>query len=73
MTLTCAQLETLLPEFFDGSLPTTLADAAGEHLATCTSCTATVSELGQVRRLIRDRSALRLDQEVKERIRQSLQ
>ncbi len=73
MKLTCEQLEALLPEFFDGALPTNLSDAAGEHLATCTSCTATVDELGQVRDLVRERAALRLDQNARDRIRRTLQ
>jgi anti-sigma factor RsiW len=73
MKLTCDQLEALLPEFFDGELPTNLSDAAGQHLATCTSCTATISELGQVRDLVRDRAALRLDQTTRDRIREALQ
>jgi anti-sigma factor RsiW len=73
VNLNCDQLESLLPEFFDGTLPAALADAAGDHLATCTSCTATVSELGQVRDLVHDRAALQLDQQARTRIRESLQ
>jgi len=72
MTMTCDELETLLPEFFDGSLSKAQETAAAEHLATCDQCRIQVSGLEGVGELYRRHGRLTLPDEARERIRQAL-
>ena len=72
MTMTCDELDTLLPEFFDGSLNETQEAAAAEHLATCDQCRLQVSELEGVGELYRRHGRLTLPDDARERIKQAL-
>lgn len=72
MIVTCDQLESLLPEFFDGSLTAGQEAAAANHLATCTDCRTVVSELEGVSSLSRAHGRLRLPDDARARIRESL-
>ena len=72
MTLTCDELETLLPEFLDGSLNKSQEAAAAEHLATCDQCRIQVSELEGVGALYRRHGRLTLPDEARKRIEQAL-
>jgi len=67
-SLTCDQLDTLLPEFFDGSLEPDQELAAAEHLATCDQCRIQLSELEGVGELYRRHGRLTLPPEARERI-----
>lgn len=69
MTMTCDQLETLLPEFFDGALTADQETAAANHLATCTNCRTVVSELEGVSSLSHTHGHLKLPDDAKARIR----
>ena len=72
MTMTCDQLDTLLPEFFDGTLTAEQEAAAADHLATCTDCRTVVSELEGVGSLYRTHGRLKLPNDARERIREAL-
>ena len=72
MIMTCDQLDTLLPEFFDGALSAEQETAAADHLATCTDCRTVVSELEGVSSLSRTHGRLKLPNDAKERIRAAL-
>jgi hypothetical protein len=48
MTISCDQLDSLLPDVFGGGLSFEDEEAAAEHLATCNHCRVTVSDLEQV-------------------------
>jgi predicted anti-sigma-YlaC factor YlaD len=72
MTMTCDQLGALLPEFFDGALTAEEEAAAADHLATCTDCRTTVSELEGVGSLYRTHGRLVLPDEARARIREAL-
>jgi predicted anti-sigma-YlaC factor YlaD len=72
MTMTCDQLETLLPEFFDGSVTASQERAAAEHLATCDQCRLVVSELEGVGELYRSHGRLSLPGDARTRIRTAL-
>lgn len=72
MTMNCDQLETLLPEFFDGSLTVGQETAAADHLATCTDCRTVVSELESVTSLSHTHGRLKLPEDARARIRESL-
>jgi len=72
MTVTCDQLEMLLPEFFDGALTAEQEAAAADHLATCTDCRTVVSELEGVSSLSRTHGRLVLPEASRNRIRAAL-
>ena len=72
MTMTCDQLETLLPEFFDGSLTVGQETAAANHLATCPDCRTVVTELEGVSSLSHIHGRLQLPDESRTRIREAL-
>lgn len=54
MELSCEQLEELLPEMMDGSMPQPTEEAAATHLATCESCRLIFDETQQIRRVAHD-------------------
>lgn len=68
MNLTCDQLDTLLPEFMDGSLTLEQQDAAAEHLASCDECRVVVEDLRGVGALYREHGRLELPDDARERI-----
>ena len=71
-SMTCDDLDALLPEFLDGSLePDQEADAA-EHLATCEQCRIEISELEGVGELYRRHGRPILPPEARQRIRKAL-
>jgi predicted anti-sigma-YlaC factor YlaD len=72
MIVTCEQLDSLLPEFFDGSLTAEQEAAAADHLATCTDCRTVVSELEGVSSLSRTHGRLMLPEASRDRIRVAL-
>ncbi len=72
MTLTCHQLDAMLPDLFNGDLTPPEEAAAAEHLATCGHCRITVSDLEQVGDLGRRHGRLELPAETRERIRSLL-
>lgn len=69
----CDELDTLLPEFFDGALDTTQEAAAAEHLATCDQCRLQVSELEGVGELYRRHGRLTLPDDARQRIKRALE
>lgn len=69
MTISCDQLDSLLPEIFGGGLTIEDEVAAAEHLATCNHCRVTVSDLEQIGDLGRRHGKLELPLEAKTRIR----
>jgi len=72
MTMTCDELDTLLPEFMDGTLTSAQEQAAGEHLATCGQCSAELSQLQGVGELFRLHGRLELSSEARTRIEKAL-
>lgn len=72
MSLTCDDLDAMLPEFLDGSVSQKQESAAAEHLATCEACTAELVELEGVTKLYRDHGMLHLPDEARKRIAESL-
>jgi predicted anti-sigma-YlaC factor YlaD len=72
MIMTCDQLDTLLPELFDGALTAEQEAAAADHLATCTDCQTVVSELEGVGSLYRTHGRLKLPNDARDRIREAL-
>jgi anti-sigma factor (TIGR02949 family) len=72
MSLSCDDLDTMLPEFLDGSVSTDQEALAAEHLATCEECTAELNELEGVTKLYREHGTMHLPDEVRERIAGSL-
>ena len=72
MTMTCDELDALLPEFMDGSLTATEQEDAASHLATCPQCRLVVSELEGVSSLYRTYGRLRLPEESRSRIAEAL-
>lgn len=72
MSLTCDDLDAMLPEFLDGSVSQEQESAAAEHLATCEACTAELAELEGVTKLYRDHGMLHLPDEARKRIAESL-
>jgi len=72
MTMTCDELDALLPEFMDGSLTEGQQAAAAEHLATCNQCRIEVSELEGVGELYRTHGRLQLPEESRRRIAEAL-
>jgi anti-sigma factor RsiW len=69
MTISCDQLDSLLPAVFGGGLSVEDEAAAAEHLATCNHCRVTVSDLEHVGDLGRRHGKLELPLEAKVRIR----
>jgi len=72
MSVTCNELDTLLPEFLDGTLTPDQEAAAAEHLATCKACTLEIAELQGVTRLYSEYGALKLPEDARERIVEAL-
>lgn len=72
MTMTCDDLDLLLPEFLDGSLTAYQEEQAAAHLATCQQCTLEVNELEGVTKLYREHGMLELPKEAKQRIARAL-
>ncbi len=72
MSLTCEQLDEMLPEFFDVELEVTALDEALAHLTTCDSCRLTVDELRSVGDLYRAHR-LQLPDDAKARIIEALE
>ena len=72
MSLTCDDLDAMLPEFLDGSISKEEAEFAAEHLATCEQCTAELNELEGVTKLYREHGTMRLPDEARKRIAGSL-
>jgi anti-sigma factor RsiW len=68
MSVTCNELDVLLPEFLDGSLTVEQEAAAAEHLATCQACALEVNELEGVTRLYKEYGALKLPDDARNRI-----
>jgi anti-sigma factor RsiW len=72
MSMTCDQLDGLLPEFFDGSLTESQESAAAEHLATCEHCRLEIAELEGVGELYRRHGRLTLPDDARRRIMEAL-
>ena len=72
MTMSCDDLDLLLPEFLDGKLTDEQAEQAAAHLATCRQCTLEITELEGVTRLYREHGTLTLPDEARERIADAL-
>ncbi|MEN8040791.1 MAG: zf-HC2 domain-containing protein [Actinomycetota bacterium] len=72
MSLSCDDLDAMLPEFLDGSTTPDQESAAAEHLATCAACTAELGELQGVTKLYREHGTLRLPEESRKRIAETL-
>ena len=68
MSVTCNELDVLLPEFLDGKLTPEQETAAAEHLATCKACSLEINELEGVTRLYKKYGALKLPDDARERI-----
>ncbi|MCL1598823.1 MAG: zf-HC2 domain-containing protein [Actinomycetia bacterium] len=68
MTLSCNDLDTLLPESLDGELSGDQEAQAAEHLATCAQCTLELGELQGVTRLYSENGALKLPDDARRRI-----
>jgi predicted anti-sigma-YlaC factor YlaD len=68
MTVTCNELDVLLPEFLDGKLTADQETAAAEHLATCKACALEINELEGVTRLYKEYGSLTLPNDARERI-----
>jgi anti-sigma factor RsiW len=73
MTLTCDDLDLLLPEFLDGNLTAEQEEQAAAHLATCEECTLEVNQLEGVTKLYREHGMLKLPDEARKRISAALQ
>lgn len=73
MTMTCDELDLLLPEFLDGKLTLEQEGLAAAHLATCEQCTIEVSQLEGVTKLYKEHGMMRLPDEARQRIRTALQ
>jgi anti-sigma factor RsiW len=72
MTVTCNELDVLLPEFLDGTLTPDQEAAAAEHLATCRACSLEVNELEGVTSLYKEFGALTLPEDARRRIMNTL-
>lgn len=62
----------MLSEFLDGTVSDDQASHAAEHLATCEACTAELDELEGVTKLYREHGTLRLPDNARARIAESL-
>jgi anti-sigma factor (TIGR02949 family) len=72
MSISCDDLDAMLPEFLDGAVTEDQASDAAEHLATCEACTAEFSELEGVTKLYREHGTLSLPEEARNRIAETL-
>ena len=72
MELTCDQLDALLSEFLDGALTPEQEQAAAAHLATCDQCRIVLNDLREVGTLYREHGRLRLPDEARARILETL-
>lgn len=72
-TLTCDQVEQMMPELMDGELSIEDASAAAQHLATCDECRIVAGELSSVQKLSRRHGRLAMDPAARERIRQAIE
>ena len=72
MSLTCDDLDAMLPEFLDGSVSTEEEALAAEHLATCEECTAELNALEGVTKLYREHGPMQLPDDARTRIAGSL-
>jgi len=68
MTLSCNDLDTLLPEFLDGELTPVQEEQAAEHLATCAQCTLELSELQGVTSLYKEHGTMKLSDDARRRL-----
>jgi anti-sigma factor RsiW len=68
VTLSCDDLDLLLPEFLDGELTPDQEAQAAEHLATCKACTLELSELEGVTRLYKAHGTMQLPEDARTRI-----
>ena len=73
MSITCEQLDALLPDLFDHGLPPGDEEAAAEHLATCEHCRIVVTDLEHVGDLAGRHGKLTLPTEARVRIRALLE
>jgi anti-sigma factor RsiW len=72
MTLSCDDLDAMLPEFLDGSISEHQESAAAEDLATCNACTAELNELEGVTKLYREHGTMKLPDGARQRIVENL-
>ena len=72
MSLSCDDLDAMLPEFLDGSVTTDEEALAAEHLATCEECTAELNELEDITKLYREHGTMHLPDEARNRITENL-
>ncbi len=72
MSMTCDDLDSLLPEFMDGELTAEQEHAAAEHVATCRECRIEIDQLQRVGELYRQGGQLTLSPEAKARIASAL-
>ena len=73
MSVTCNELDVLLPEFLDGKLTADQESAAAEHLATCQACALEINELEGVTRLYKEFGTLILPDDARKRIMNALE
>lgn len=72
MTLSCDDLDAMLPEFLDGSVTEDEEALAAEHLATCEACSLELNELQGVTELYREHGTLELPDDARARISDAL-
>jgi anti-sigma factor RsiW len=72
MTMSCDDLDLLLPEFLDGALGPDQEEQAAEHLATCKACTLELNELEGVTRLYKEHGTMTLPDDARQRIARAL-
>lgn len=71
-SLSCNDLDAMLPEFLDGSITEEEETLAAEHLATCAECSIELNELQGVTELYQEHGTLKLPDEARERISRAL-
>ena len=72
MSLNCDQLAARMSDLLEWPEDEQLQAEAAEHLATCEACRLVVDEVGEVRRLTRERGRLHLPAGARDRIRGAL-
>lgn len=72
MSLSCSDLDAMLPEFLDGSVTEEEEALAAEHLATCEACSLELHELRGVTKLYREYGTFQLPHDAKTRIAHAL-
>jgi len=72
VSISCDDLDALLPEFLDGTISSDQESAAAEHLATCEACTAELQELKGVTKLYHEHGTLQLPDAARTRIAEAL-